>query len=346
MHRSRLPKSARESARSRPRQASETSPGAFAIEIALPLGGLEVARDLLGQEGSGREFVQGLFDDPEALVYLLHPDPIPGQGVAGRLHGDVEIEPGIDRIGFVFPDVVFDARPAQHGPRGAVFPAKLGGDDADALDALPEDDVVRHQAAIQDKPLPHPGEEGPAAGDEPVVDVVAHPAEAEIAVGQTRPGDRFQKIQDNLPIVEGIQQRRQPPEVDDEGAEPQQVARDPAELRRDHPDVLGTLRHRNAGQPFDGTGVSEIVDHGPGIVDPSGVGKILDIRPVFGHLFLHPVAVADDRLRMHDVLPVHGELEAQYPVGGRMLGPHVDDKSFSLDGQGIEAHAEKSFRRG
>jgi hypothetical protein len=64
------------------------------------------------------------------------------------------------------------------------------------------------------------------AGDELIVDVVADPAEAHVAVGEPRTGDSFQQVEDLLPIVKGIEQRGEPAQIQEKGGPPEQMAGD------------------------------------------------------------------------------------------------------------------------
>ena len=68
--------------------------------------------------------------------------------------------------------------------------------------------------------------------NEIVVDVVVHPAEAEIAVGEARAGDRFQQIEDMFPVVKGVEQRGESAQIEDKGAEPEEMAGDAVQLGR------------------------------------------------------------------------------------------------------------------
>ena len=63
-----------------------------------------------------------------------------------------------------------------------------------------------------------------------------------------------------------------------------------------------------------------------------GVGEELRVSAVLSHLLLHAVNVAANGLSIHDVLTVHGEFDAQHAMGGRMLGPQVNDKRLSRPG--------------
>ena len=64
------------------------------------------------------------------------------------------------------------------------------------------------------------------------------------------------------------------------------------------------------------------------IVHTGGVGHELGKVAVFGNLFVHAVNVAKNRLCPGDILAVHGHLDAQYAMGGRVLRPQVEHKGF------------------
>ena len=61
------------------------------------------------------------------------------------------------------------------------------------------------------------------------------------------------------------------------------------------------------------------------IVHTGDVGAALEERQGLGGLLHTGVEVADDRLDPADDLTFQLDVEPQHPMGGRMLGPHVDD---------------------
>ena len=88
------------------------------------------------------------------------------------------------------------------------------------------------------------------------------------------------------------------------------------------------------------------VGHGREVIKPAEVGQVLGIRPVFGHLLMHAMNVADNRLCVINILAIHGHLDTEHPVGGWMLRSHVENKGLILLQDNRLGHALKSFKRG
>ena len=86
--------------------------------VDLTHGGLDSLGDL-GHDPAGREMVERLLKDSEALAHLLHPHQVPIVGVAVLSGGDIEQETVIDRVGMGAAYVVVDARGPQAGPGDA-----------------------------------------------------------------------------------------------------------------------------------------------------------------------------------------------------------------------------------
>ncbi len=61
-----------------------------------------------------------LFDEPQALLHLPHPDPVTVVIVAALADRDLEVEPVVDEIGTGLADVVGDARRTEAGAGPAV----------------------------------------------------------------------------------------------------------------------------------------------------------------------------------------------------------------------------------
>jgi hypothetical protein len=89
---------------------------------------------------------------------------------------------------------------------------------ADADQALLQDDVPGDQLAVELQPRPHVPDELAGAAQEVLVHVVQHPAEAVVAVGQPGAGQALQQVEDLLAVVEGVEQRGEPAQVEQEGA--------------------------------------------------------------------------------------------------------------------------------
>jgi hypothetical protein len=172
------------------------------------------------------------------------------------------------------------------------------------------------------------GDKVTGALEEGVVDVVVEPAEPVVTVGQTRSAEGFEQIEDLLPVVESIQDRRKTPEVEQQRAPPDHVTRNAVELGSDHAGVFGPDRHLDLGRPLHRADEGVGVVHGRKVVDAAGVRQELRPRPVLPHLLVHPVDVADHGLGPLDPLTIHGQEHAQDAVSGRMLRPQVEHEGL------------------
>ena len=74
------------------------------------------------------------------------------------------------------------------------------------VEALAEDDIVGDEVAVHLQPRPHVLHERAGALQEIVVDVVAQPAEAVVAVGQPGAADALKQVEDLLAVVEGVKE--------------------------------------------------------------------------------------------------------------------------------------------
>jgi len=179
--------------------------------------------------------------------------------------------------------------------------------------------------------------EGQAAGGEIGRHVGVDPAEGEIGIGQARAGDVLKDVEDHLPVVEGVQDGGEGPEVEEVGPPPDEVRAYAVEFRNDDADVFGALGHLDAGQPLHGPGVGPIPGHGLQIIHPAHVGHELVIGPLLGHPFVHAMDVAEDGFGPQDVFAVQFEHDAQNPVRGGVLRPHAENQ-FVLGGPWFEPH--------
>ena len=127
-----------------------------------------------------------------------------------------------------------------------------------------------------------------------------------------------------FPVVEAVQDGGEGPQVQEIGAEPQQVGGEAVEFAQDHPDVFGPLRHGDADELLHRHAVALIEGQGVEVIHPAHVGQELMVVAVLGHVLVAPVAVADDRLGLGDVLTVHLQEHPQDPVGAGVLRTQVE----------------------
>src|ERR1019366_6120906 len=96
---------------------------------------------------------------------------------------------------------------------GPVFPARLRADGTDADEPLAQYHIVRDQVAVHLEARAHLEDEPARPLEKRLIHVVAQPAETIIAVSKPRARDALEQVQNHLAIIESIQQRREPPEV-------------------------------------------------------------------------------------------------------------------------------------
>ncbi len=194
---------------------------------------------------------------------------------------------------------------------------------AHAPGAVDEDDVVLDQLHVLGPAGLQLGDDLARPAREVGVEVLVQPAEPRGAVGEPRAGDGLEQEEDRLAVVPGVEERRRRAQVEQERPDPQQVGRDPVELRENHPRHQRALRHRDAGHLLDGLDPREVVDHAGQVVLPRRVRQELRVGPVLRHLLVRPVRVPDHRLRDDDFLAAQLQPHPQHAVGGRVLRPHV-----------------------
>ena len=149
-------------------------------------------------------------------------------------------------------------------------------------------------------------------------------AETVEAVSEPGAGDPVQQVQDMFAVIEGIEDGGEGPQVQEIGADPHQVGGDAVQFAQNHPDEFSPLRHREAEEFFHRHAVALIVGQGVEVIDPAHVGQELLVVAILGHVFVAPVAVANDRFGLGDVLPVHRQEHPQDPVGAGMLRTQVE----------------------
>ena len=109
------------------------------------------------------------------------------------------------------------------------------------------------------------------------------------------------------------------------------MRRDPVELHHHDPDDVDALRDLvgDAEQPLHTQAVGGLVEKRCQVIHPGHEGDALGPVAVF-EVFLDPgVQVADSAPDLGDGLALDLEDQPQHTVGGRVLGPHVDDDAFT-----------------
>ena len=119
-----------------------------------------------------------------------------------------------------------------------------------------------------------------------------------------------------------------------------------ADLRIEHADELGALRHGDADKLLHRERVSVLLVHRRHIVEPVEIGQRLEIGLVLDKLLGTAVEQPDMGINALDDLAVELEDEAQYAMCRRVLRPEIDRELAALGvggrGFGLSHHASTS----
>src|SRR5690606_31173250 len=231
--------------------------------------------------------------------------------------------------------VVGDAGTPQHRPAGAVSNGVLGGEVPDALDARLEDAVAGQQVVVFADLALQVVEEAGDVLHEPVVEVVADPADPQVVVEHAGPGQLAEDIQQVLPLPPGVQERRGGAQVQGKGSEPNQMAGDALQFVHDDADILRPLGNLHAGQPFGGHDQRRLAGDGRQVVGTVGVGDDLTDGPLFSNLLEATVQVTNVGDRLDHLFALKAHHNPQDPVGAGVLRPHIDEQLILPDLGGV-----------
>ena len=321
------------------------------VEVALghaqDLGQLDVDRSLR-QRGEHLEAVLG---QVEADVGLLQQHLEPRQAVAGGA-GDhparaVAVEqPGVGQVGLVAAQVQVDPGRPGDRPRDAVRRDHRRAEHADPAGAGVQDLVAHDHALEVGQPPAHGrdrrGDPRQPAGREVLLETadpvehVVHPAAG---------GLLHHRLQ-LLTLAEGVEDRRDGPELEGVGAEEHQVVEHPVELGQQGAGPGGPLGHLHAEHRLDPQHHPELVAERREPVVPVGQHDDLPVVAHLEQLLRAAVHVADDRLGADDALAVDHDPQPQDAVGRRVLRADVEHHVRGGEAAGAHAHGELSRRRG
>ncbi len=140
-------------------------------------------------------------------------------------------------------------------------------------------------------------------------------------------GDRLEDVEDQFAFAETEQHRGGRAEFHATGGQRHQVRGDAVEFHEHHPHDLRAFGDEilDAEQLLDAEAVGRLVVERGEVVHARDEGDAL--RPVaeFEVLLDSGVQIADSAAGLRAGLAVDLEDQAQHPVGGRVLGAHVDD---------------------
>ena len=101
------------------------------------------------------------------------------------------------------------------------------------------------------------------------------------------------------------------------------MARDSVQFTGDGSYKLCPWRDFDAAEFFNRRHMGKVEKKRTRIVHPRGIGKKLEVSPVFGHLFVHPVEITDDRFGADDIFAVHFDHDPEDAVRAWVLGAQV-----------------------
>ena len=165
--------------------------------------------------------------------------------------------------------------------------------------------------------------------------VLVHAADPEIVGVHARAGGALVEPEDLLALLKDPQRRRQRADVERVRADIEQVVGDSRQLRIEHADQLGAVRHREAEQPLDRQHEGVLAVHRRDVVEPVEIRHRLEVGLVLDQLLGAAVQQADMRIGALDHLAVQLEDQPQHAMRGRVLRAKIDGEVAS---RGVGAH--------
>jgi hypothetical protein len=159
----------------------------------------------------------------------------------------------------------------------------------------------------------------------PLGNVGHHAADAGHARREPGAGPRLLQVVHPLALLERPEERREGPEVDAGGAQPDEVRDDAVHLARDHAQHAAPLGDLDPHQLLDRQREADVVAHRRQVVGPVGQRDDLVVEPVLAELLESGVQVPDVRDAALDGLALELEHQPQDAVGRGMLGADVDE---------------------
>ena len=93
------------------------------------------------------------------------------------------------------------------------------------------------------------------------------------------------------------------------------------QLRRNHANVLGALRHLQPGQLLDGERICPVIRQRADVVQPIGVRHRREIARSLGDLFVVAMQIAEHRLQLHHAFAIQHHIHAEHAMRRRMVRP-------------------------
>ena len=194
--------------------------------------------------------------------------------------------------------------------------------------SLAHDGVFHHRPLVFLQARRHPVQKALHQFFPTLGQILHHTANAVPGRVHAKSGNTFDHLIAPLPVAERVEHRRHGPQILQVRPEEQQMAGDAEHLRHHHPNHLHPVRHLNTGQFFCSQHIRQVVHHPTGVVNAIGVGNKAVPRLALGHFLGAPVVVANVWHAIDDFLTVQLQHDAESPMGGRVVGPQVEEHEF------------------
>ena len=313
-------------------------------------------------DGAGRHLVQALVDDAKGLAELLHSAEIAIIAITIDADRDVKFNLVVCVVRSALSDVPRDTGATQHNTSEREIESFLGGHNADTLETVDPDAVIRqHLLGLVDA-VSELGRPLVDVVQQANRDVLMHSTRSDVGsmetssrnaliefldracqfslrraspqgkverTGESHPADTLGLSRINftyhklLSLLESPQKRRESANVHGVRQNGHEVVEDTGELAKQGTNVLGTLGNLDVEQLLDGQGEALFIGHHGDVVEPVEVRQGLNVGLVLAELLGTTVQQANVGIGADDFLAVELEDQTQHAVGGGMLWPEV-----------------------
>ena len=219
--------------------------------------------------------VQDLLDDPQRFPDLVLADGVAVERVAVGSDDDIELDLVVGQVGLVPAKVPGVAGGTQDGPGGRQRKGLGWGDDANALQAAPEDRLPGQQRVVLVEARRDQLQEAPHVGLPSVRQVCCNAAGPDVVVVHPETGHLLEEAQHLLAFPPAVDHHGDGAEVHAVGGLEEQVGGDPVQLAHEHPDPGGPCRHLEPQELFDSQGEGKFREQRRRVVHARHVGGAL-----------------------------------------------------------------------
>ena len=238
--------------------------------------------------------VHDLADDAQALAHLLDVHGGAVVAVAGGADGDVEVEPVVVAVRALLAPVPGQAGRAQHRAGQPPGHGVVDGDRRDPDHPRLHDAVVHHQLVVLVEARRQVVAEVQHALLPALRQVLGDAADAEPVGVHAPAGDGLDDVvEEDLPVLEHVEDRRERADVLGVGAVEDEVAGDAVALAEQHADELRPVRDLDAAELLHREDVGQVVGDPAEVVHAVGVRDVRVPALALGQLLLAAVVVAD-----------------------------------------------------